>query len=588
MANTELHVPDAGVNAEAEFQYFLSLKRSQQYVQRNKNYFVAREAFEGRYRWPDDWPKHKPKLIAMWPKRIVLRYSSLLMGRGFSIQVPPEGQGDEERLRAQMAEKVIYKFIRNAGGMGTFSAGAQDGSLLGGTVFKTYIDPATKWPTFKQCTPDFFYGVPSSVDYSGDFARVFYSYAMDRSEALMMFPQLKGQKVMSLTEEAGTYYENIRQEAEGLGREIRQQQVSVFESWTKQSYVLRVGGVQLYAGPNPYGFVPFVYIPNVRVTGKVEGLSDVADVIVPNEEYNQLLSHRAHIVRRWLNPTLVWERPPKDYFNILQKVLGGGGAIPAVQGSKIYFLAQDGTGPDVDRFLEQLRQIALENANLNGLVLDGSVSGSINTGESLDRMLISVISSLEEKHRNWESGLRKLFWQLLELSQRKEAVATYGTALIRTSEASSQGQIEELTKDVVGNLRDADIIWPGALARDDAARLRLEIEKYASGTQSLYTTLENYGVEFPSDEIDRLRQERSDVSLNPEGNASLIKAVGQQQGGIPPEEFGEPEDEGFDDEEEPVVVDEAPRRRSRRKKKAPAEDEFPAVGFGDDGEPVLS
>lgn len=570
---------------DQEVEDFLALKRSQTYVQRNFDYFLLREAFEGRFRWPTEWPKHKPKLIHNLVKRISMRYSSLLMGKGFQIQVPAQGVEDDDRLRSQGVEKLLYRIMDKSGGISTFSLGAQDGAKLGNTVFKSYIDPKTKWPTFKQCVPDYFYGMPSSVDYSGALSKVYYLHSIDIIEAKKLY----GDRDYENTLNARTGFSTdiiVSKEFMNRSQQLKARQVQVLEVWTEEDYLLLVGGQVIYNGPNPYGFVPFVSIPNIRVTGKVEGLSDVGDVLPVNEELNMMISHRSYIVKRWLNPTLIWEGAPKDYASVIQKIIGGGGVIPARLGAKLYFLAHQGQGPDVIEMLERLRLIALENANMNDLALSGNVQGSVNTGESLDRMLISIVTTLEEKHRNWEAGLRQLFAQLLDLAVHKDSTNSYGEAMYNlTSKSAVPEGVVELTPELIGDIRDVKILWPGTLAKDDAGTARLEIEKRAAMVQSLFTTMERLGIEHPDDEIERMARENEDPRLAPKENANLLRAATPllqsqlEQGGLPEEDV-EPGlfEEPLPGEEEPV-----PPRRRRRPKPEPTEPEVTYTG----DEPLL-
>jgi hypothetical protein len=582
----QMYEQGSSFDVEKEVEKFLSLKRSQYYIVRNFNYFLLREAMEGRFRWPAEWPKHKPKLIYNLVKRISMRYSSLLTGKGFQVQVPVLAPNDMDlRLRSQGVEKLCYRFIEKSGDFSTFSLGSQDGSLLGNTVFKTYIDQKTKWPSFSQCIPDYFYGISSSVNYAGELAKVFYTYKIDIDEARELYGNLDFKGDMDYTRDIYLSKEMLNQSTQE-----KERQVPCLEVWTKDNYMLKVGNAVVYNGANPYGFVPFVSIPNIRKTGRVEGLSDVDDVLPVNEELNQMLSHRAYVVRRWLNPTLIWEGAPKDYAAIIQKIVGGGGVIPTRLGAKLNFLALNGQGPDVIEMLERLRLIALENANMNDLALSGNVQGSINTGQSLDRMLISIITTLEEKHRNWERGLKKLFGQLLTLSTHEEAAKEYGEVQVNADKKSAEGGgILTLDGELVGDIRDVKVIWPGTLARDDAASVSLELQKYQAGVQSLYTTLENLGVDFPDDEIEKIASERSDPRLAPKEQASLLKAASPllaqeqqaQQEQLPPEAFENPEEEAqlaLEEEES------APKRR-RRKRAEPTE---PEVTFDNSDEPSLA
>ena len=127
---------------------------------------------------------------------------------------------------------------------------------------------------------------------------------------------------------------------------------------------------------------------------------------------------------------------------------------------------------------------------------------------------------------------------MLELQEQIGDSKVLGKAVInqsRKSENNSDGDLVELSGRDINGLRDVTINWPGVLPKDDFEASRLEMEKAAQGFQSIYTTLEKLGEDYPDDEIARIRMENNDPSLRGEKVAEqlraqtpLIKAQGQQ------------------------------------------------------------
>lgn len=547
LQNDYAEVGAAKLDFEKEYRYLIRLKQSRKFVERNYTYFLLREAFAGRFRWPDNWPAHKPQLTHNLIKPIVLRASSLLMGKGFSWQVTPLDPTPEERQRAQGVEHLLSLLLRRSGGMSIFMNGAQDAVKLGDAVFKTYIDATDKWPKVAQCQPDYFYGLPKTDNYMGDFAKVYYAWYIDPEDAASRWPdqfskmkdELSIQQWLNpgfnIPNNSGTNWPDF-------GQRLR---MPVLEVWTEKTYLLSVGGVVIYNDANPYGFIPFTSVPNIRISGQVEGQSDAEQVITINEELNQAISHRAYMVRRWGNPTLAWKGAPPNYREIINDIVGGGGAIPLRIQGDIKFLTPDSHGQEVDDFLNMLRAAGLENANTNELALTGAVRGSVNTGNSLDRQLLPISSSLEEKKRAWEPGLQRIAAQLLSLTQHKDTTNDYGQALVPSTDKSLSGSSQnadfiDLTNKTVGEYRDTVILWQDTIAGNDVAKVQTEIMKYQAGVQSLYTTMERIGVQFPYDEMDRLKEERTDAELNPatandtlRTAAQATAAMGDGSGGAP-------------------------------------------------------
>ena len=535
-ANDFVSPPGGALDFEKEYRYLIRLKQSRKFIDRNYTYFLLREAFKGRFRWPDNWPAHKPKLTHNLIKPIVLRASALLMGKGFTWQVRPMDVSPEERQRAQGIEKILELIVKRSGGLALFMNGAQDAVKLGDAVFKTYIDPEDKWPKVSQCQPDYFYGLPASDNYMGDFAKVYYAWYIDpelaRERWPDQFPKMKDELHIQqwlnpgfdLPNNQGTNWPDF-------GQRLR---IPVLEVWTKTHYLLAVGGEVIFNGKNPYGFIPFTSIPNIRVSGQVEGQADAEQVLDINEELNQAISHRAYMVRRWGNPTLKWKGAPPNYREIINDIVGGGGAIPLRLQGDVDFLTPDSHGQEIDGFLQMLRTAGLENANTNELALTGAVRGSVNTGNSLDRQLLPISSSLEEKKRAWEPGLQRVAAQLLALTQDRSSTNDYGQALIPNRNPALAGHAAyveplDLTNKTVGEYRDTQVLWQDTIAGNDVAKVQTEIMKYQAGTQSLYTTLEKTGFQFPYDEIERIKEERTDSELNPATANDTIRTAAQVQ-----------------------------------------------------------
>lgn len=74
--------------------------------------------------------------------------------------------------------------------------------------------------------------------------------------------------------------------------EYSESQAVYMEVWNQRRYETSVGGNVLkeYSGDNPFGFVPFVYIPRLRAPGEFYGLSAVRDVIGIQDELNLRLA----------------------------------------------------------------------------------------------------------------------------------------------------------------------------------------------------------------------------------------------------------------------------------------------------------
>ena len=524
------------IDVEKAKDEFSRLKSANQH--RNYEYFLLRQAVRGNFRWPNDWPTHIPRIKRNMCKPITERHATFLMGKGFSYNVERPNTL-EFRQHAERAEKILERIFTLSKAPRQFDIGAQIGSQLGRTIFKVYkkgVDGA-QHAAFTFCQPDYFYGISAGDDAVGDFAKVYYSYPVDKTEAPRMFGPGDYRTEADLAN--GEFYDRRREDEWNSDPGSRSRRVPVLEVWTKDDYLLIVGGVVKYNGENPYkwkgsneGYIPFVVIENVRCAagdagGAVVGEADIAQARELNEQLNYLLSQKSHIVQRYLRPTLVWEGAPQNYAESLAQTLGGGGAIPTRLGSKLYFLTHDRPNPAVAELQAELVEAILEVSGMNMAALNGNLQGSINTGPTSAHQLFPVTGGTERKRVEWAQGLKTLCAMLLDLQERIGDSTALGEAVVNRTVKSAQfddGDLVTLSGKDINGLREVAIDWPGMLPKDDESAARLEMEKADRGLQSIYTTLEKLGEQYPDDELSRVRRENQDPSLRGEKVAEQMRA----------------------------------------------------------------
>lgn len=519
------------LDVDAAHREFDALKTEN--IARNQEYFLLRQAVRGNFRWPRDWPAYIPKIKHNLCKPIVERFATFLMGRGFSFNVE-RPNSLEARTSAEITEKILKRSLELSHGKIQFEMGAKVGSQLGRTVFKVYRKgrKGFEHACFTNVQPDYFYGIP---DGAGDFSVVYYSYPLDIAEVVRMFGP--GQYLTEADHLRGSFYDPLPEENYLSQETIRRRRVPILEVWTRDDYLLEVGGRVVYNGKNPYrwaatgeGFIPFVVIENIRSGSNQPfyGESDIAQVRELNEHLNFLLSRRQYLAQRWLMPTLVWEGAPPDYVAALKATIGGGGALPTRMGSRLYFLAYDRPNPAIGELEATLRNAILETAGISELALHGTVQGSVNTGPSLAAQFQPTLSTIDKKRLAWEAGLSRLLAMMAEIAESIGDSKVLGKAVINQRVKSADfadGDEIDLSGKQINGLRDVTISWPGILPSDDVAAARLEMEKAAQGLQSIYTTLERFGVEFPDDEIARIRMENTDPALRGEKVAEQMRAT---------------------------------------------------------------
>lgn len=521
------------IDIELATEEFFHLK--QQNLERNNRYWLNRQAVKGNFRWPVDWPKHIPQVTHNLCRPIVERFGTYLMGKGFNWNLD-RPNSEEFREAAEQTEKILRRILELSESPLQWQEGAKLGSELGRTVFKVYRkgQNGRQHACFQAAQPDYFYPIFAGDDFvTGDLATVYYSYPIDLLEARRRYGNHDYESEENVQE--NQRYDRLRERLRQEGnRELLQRRIPVLECWTPQSYALIVGGVKIYNGPNPNvwsdtkeGFIPFVVIENIRNAGEGEGEGDIEQARALNESLNWVLSRKMHTVMRYLTPTVVWEGAPPNYAEILADSLKGGGGIPTRIGSRISLLTYDREPAAVAQLEATLRQALLESAGMNEIALQGVTSGSVNTGPALAAQFQPVISTVDKKRLGWEAGIKKLFAMLLQVQEDIGDSKALGQAVINevvASQDNPDGQLVELSGKMIKGLRTVSLQWPGVLPKDDSESARLEMEKASQGLQSIYTTMEKLGTEYPNDELQRIRMESQDPGVRPDIVSQQMRA----------------------------------------------------------------
>lgn len=528
----------SGFNVDEAHERFALLKTQNQ--DRNNMYYLQRQAVQGNFRWPRDWPAHIPKVKHNFCKPITERFATYLMGKGFTTTINRPNTL-EFRDSAERTEKILDKLLTLSEAPIALGAGARSGSVTGRTVYRVYKKGTEGFEhaCFQMCQPDYFYGIPSGDAASNDYSVVFYSYPMDIAEAKLRFGN-KDFRTENNTPNASQYDPMPEEQTQNGYITSQNRRVAVLEVWSKEDYMLEVGGVIVFNGKNPYrwsdtteGFIPYVVIDNIRNEGDSWGESDIEQCRSLNEQYNYLISRKQYIVGRWLQPTLVWEGAPQNYLEILTSTIGGGGAIPTRLGSRLYFLAYTSANPQVAELEESLRTAILETAGLNEIAFQGTIHGYVNSGPSVNAQYQPLMSVIQKKQKAWEVALKKLFAMLLQIQEEIGDSQALGLTVVNASVSGSKngsdGEIVTLSGKDIAGLRDVNIVWPGLMPADDATSAQLEMQKAAQGLQSIYTTLEKLGDDYPDDEIARIRMENQDPSLKGQQVAEQTRANADAQ-----------------------------------------------------------
>ncbi len=278
-------------------------------VERLRGYRELLEFYRGS-QWPGRPKAGERRLTFNYARVVVDKVTSYLMA-GRSFMVEPGGDGPGALEQARRAEEALYRVHRENQIEQLDFETEVDCAVLGDACYKVTWDPAAQSVRI------------TSPDVQGIFAwrvgddparlwRLASRYTLDAAEAERLY--------------------GIRPP----GR-----QVVATEVWTGERFQLWLDNGLQEDRPNPYGFIPFVLVPNLREPKRFWGVSDLEAIMEAQREFNRAMSQLSAILELSGNPIAVLEnveesediavRPgavwniPEDARAYLLDLLQGGG-----------------------------------------------------------------------------------------------------------------------------------------------------------------------------------------------------------------------------------------------------------------------
>lgn len=287
---------------------------------------------------------------------------------------------------------------------------------------------------------------------------------------------------------------------------------------------------------NPLGRIPVAYAPNITISGSPWGLSDCADLIPLNRQYNETATEIADIVAYHAAPvTIISGAKASNLEKGAKKVWGG---LP--KDAKVYNLENgvDLQGPMA--YLQWLKMTMHEMAGVPDTALGSFVPISNTSGVALSIMWQPATNKRARKLVN----LTRLLKDINELALRTVFLHEPWTL---EYDPESDGIIEEgqpLVIDPTDPLvYRTECEWPDAMPTDKLIKLNEVQLMMALGLESKRGALKSLGVEFPDEKAEEIFQElKQDVIeqaaldiINAQCAAAIYEETGMLPDGTPAE-----------------------------------------------------
>src|SRR5215216_4399393 len=262
----------------------------------------------------------------------------------------------------------------------------------------------------------------------------------------------------------------------------------VVEEWTGARWVVTVAGQTARDEANPYGWLPYLVLPNNPTGSEFWGESDLEDLVDLCKQLNKRLSVLADILDYSGYPITVLENV--DGSDGI--VLGPGAKWEMPEGSKAYLLdLLQGGGVDLHiKYVDELRT-ALHDLAETPRTAFGEAGRAI-AGAALQVELQPLVQKVKRKRRGLASLYRKRNAMLLDLMER------FGSAPI-------------------GGLRRTVPVWPPILPSDREAEARVGVQLVNARVRSRRSVAADLGEEDPDGELTRIVEEAQRLAALAEG-----------------------------------------------------------------------
>lgn len=258
-----------------------------------------------------------------------------------------------------------------------------------------------------------------------------------------------------------------------------QETVAVTETWTADRWTMRVSGYDLTRDqPNPYGWIPYVILPNDPHPRRFWGRSDLVDLVDVAVELNRELSVLSRIMELSGAPIAVLENV--DGSDGITTRPGAKWELPA--DSRAYLLdllSGQGVRLHVD-YIDQLRTTMHDLSETPRTAFGDT--GRALSGAALEVEIQPLVQRVWRKRTSWNRFYTERNRRLLDLAAR------YG-------------------RQPIGPERITDTVWPSILPSDDDAVVRNQVQLVSSNIRSRYSAGIALGDTDPEQELARILAE---------------------------------------------------------------------------------
>jgi hypothetical protein len=414
--------------------------------------YAEAAAFVDGAQWLGRPRRGETRLTFNYARVVVRKTAAYVYPAPVTFTVPP--QGDDALANA--AERALADLVAELD-LGRLDVDlCIESATLGDAAVKVTWDPLLARPEVAAVDPATL-AVVTAPDNPRRMRRLTQVYALAEADALDLF--------------------HLREPLGGQGRPV-----TVAETWSDDRWRVEVAGQLVRDDANPYGWIPYVILPNGARSGLESfwGESDLVDLYDPCRELNARLSTLSRVLEVSGAPIAVlenvdgsegisvgpgakWELPEGARAYLLDLLAGGGVGLHAQYVDLLFRVLHD---------LSETPRTAFGD------------SGRDLSGAALEVEVQPLVQKVARKRRGLDAFYRARNARLLDLLER------FG------------GQS-------FGGLRRTVTVWPSPLPSDLDASVRNAARLVAAGIHSRRTAVATLGGDDPETEWRRVLEEAS-------------------------------------------------------------------------------
>lgn len=251
---------------------------------RQARYDEYRQMYLGD-QWLSEPVPGERRLTVNYARVFVNKAASYLLGKPIGYNAQPLGAVGASTEQREAAERLIEDFLAEVGAFNDLGSVDLDAAitsgLLGDGAFTVRWDAGAGMPRVTAVDP----GAIEARWRADDLRTLLWV----RQSYYAMPAELTEEQVGRLGEPRPDTYASL----------------AASEEWTPERWRLTVAGEEVDGGTNPYGVIPYVLYPNLRVPGEFWGESDLADLVELQRELNERVSIFSRILHVAGNPVAV-------------------------------------------------------------------------------------------------------------------------------------------------------------------------------------------------------------------------------------------------------------------------------------------